>query len=364
MDTNTYARISLDTLVRNYKAIKTLAAPKEVISVIKANAYGHGAVECAEALQKAGARIFAVSSIDEALELREAGINASILVLGYIEPARAIEAVANELSVVIFERGFAGEMDRAASKLGKMAKLELKVDTGMNRLGFKSGGIEAIKEISELGNCSLEGVFSHFASADDKAASSNDEQYRLFDSFITQVKSLGINPGYVHIDNSAGLINFSHSCVNAVRCGILLYGLPPSPGIELSVPVKPALGFYSKIAHIFNVKKGEGISYSHSYIASSDMKVATISAGYADGYVRAYSNKAEVFIKGQRAKSVGNICMDMFMADITGLKDIQVGDEVELFGPNISAWELSAHSGSIAYEVLCLISKRVRRVYE
>ena len=358
---NAYARISLSNLKENYLKIKAAAGGRRVICVIKADAYGHGAVQCAQALSEAGADFFAVASIDEACQLREGGISQEIIILGYVPFARIREAFEMNLVLAVYSYDFAQAADRICAEAGIKGNVHIKINTGMNRLGFGYETKEKILEITKLKNLSFQGIFSHFAMSDDTESDFTGTQYLRFRSLIEALSAEGINFPVTHISNSAAIFNFGDDVSNAVRCGIALYGLSPADSMELDL--KPVMTLCSTVINIMTVGDNEGIGYSRTYFTSKKEKIAVIAAGYADGYIRDYSNKAEVMIRSQKARSTGNICMDMFMADITGLEGISVGDEAELFGENIRAEDLAEKANTIPYEVVCLISKRVKRIY-
>ena len=358
---NAYAKISLSNLKENYRNIRSAAGGRRVICVIKADAYGHGAAQCAHALAEAGADFFAVASIDEALQLREEGISQEIIILGYVPCARIREALEMNLILTVYSFDFAQAADRICAETGIRGTVHIKINTGMNRLGFGHEMKDRILKITNLRNLYFQGIFSHFAMSDDTQSDFTRIQYTRFMNLIGSLSEEGINFPVVHISNSAAIYNFSEDGSNAVRCGIALYGLSPADNLKLDL--RPVMTFCSTVVNIMTVDDCEGIGYSHTYFTSKKERIAVIAAGYADGYIRDYSNKAEVMIRAQKAKSTGNICMDMFMADITDLEGICVGDEAELFGENIRAEELAEKADTIPYEVVCLISKRVKRIY-
>ena len=363
---NTYARINLENLKNNYDHICSLNKDKTPICIVKADAYGHGAEGCAKALKEAGAKWFAVASLDEAENLRKSGIEGNILILGYVDEERIDELLENDLTCGIYSLSFAKALNAKAAALGKTAYAHVKLNTGMNRLGFdcEAAGFEGkMKELMSLPNIAVSGVFSHYSTADEKDLSYSEKQRALFEKGVEVLKSLGASLELVHISNSAASLVFDCKLSNAFRPGIVLYGVSPVFDKTAQDKLRPVMSFYSRIANIFPLKAGGELGYGRKYKAPSDRKIATICAGYADGYFRALSGKACVYINGFRAKIVGNVCMDMLMADITDIPEAKVGDEVELFGEHISVCELAELAGTIPYEIMCAVSKRVKREY-
>ncbi len=358
---NTYAEINLAHLKHNYKEIKQRCGGKRIISIIKADAYGHGAAACAKALAEEGCDYFGVASIDEAEELRRAGVSTPILILGYIPPERIREALEYDLTLTVYEAGFAKAVSNACKTPGRRAKVHVKVNTGMNRLGLAAeAAAQEIGAISLLEGIEIEGVYSHYATADEDDLSYSRAQLEKFRDIIGRIRAQGIFPPLVHISNSASILNCQDDISTAVRPGIILYGALPCAS---DIPLKPVMTFYSKVAAINTYPKDTAISYGGKYATPAESRLATVCAGYADGYFRALTNKSEVYINGRRCKSVGTVCMDMFMVDITGCGDVAVGDKVELFGPHVTADELARLCGTIPYEILCSVSKRVQREY-
>jgi alanine racemase len=331
---------------------------------MKADAYAHGADACAVALEHAGAGIFAVASSEEGFLLRKAGVKGSIIVLGYMEDFEAADTLSAGLEPAVYSYSFARTLNQAAASLGLIAKVHIKIDTGMHRLGFRPDSLERVLEIAKLPNLRIEGVFSHFATADEPDPQFARLQARRFEEALLWLKGHGVEARLVHMENSAAILSGPSGITNAVRAGISLYGSYPAEHLTGSVDLKPAMTFCARIANIAALKAGEGVGYGLSFTAERPMRIATVTAGYADGYIRAYSNKASVFVGGARAKSVGNVCMDMFMIDITGMDQVHVGDEVELFGDHITIEELAGLAGTISWEVLLHVGKRVRRLYE
>ena len=362
---NTIAKISLENLKHNYRLVKESAGGKNVLCVVKANAYGHGSWQCAKTLKEEGVNFFAVANIDEGITLRENNIDDKLLILGYVAYERLEDLLEYNIISAVYSLEYAKKLNEVAKALGKRAKVHIKLNSGMNRLGFKcEGAEEKIKEISNLSNIDMEGIFSHFAASDSDDLTQANSQMDNFNKVVATCKENGINFDYVHIQNSAGTITLQSEFVNMVRAGIVLYGVSPSNDTKkYFTKLKPVMTLVSHIANIFNVEAGAKISYSATYEAKEPRKLATICCGYADGYFRTLSNAGYILINGQRASVVGIVCMDMFMVDITDLKDVHVSDEVELFGENLPIFELAQIAKTIGYEFLCSISQRVERVY-
>lgn len=364
--TNAYAKIRLDNLTNNFKYIASLNSGKTPICIVKADAYGHGAVECTKALIACGAEYFAVASLDEAIALRNAQIDKHILVLGYIPIERIEESLEYDIIYSIYSLTFADALNEACAKANKKANIHIKLNTGMNRLGFNpqnDGFISKMQKLANLENLNIQGVFSHYSTADEADLSYSVKQRDIFEEAVAQMQEIGIKFELIHISNSAASLCFECKIANAYRPGLVLYGISPLPEGEKQEYIKPVMQFMSNIANIFVLPKGEDIGYGRKYTAESDRKIAVVCVGYADGYSRLLSNKASVYVGGCRAEVVGNICMDMTMIDITDIEGVQIADCVELFGDNISICELAELVGTIPYEIMCDVNKRVKREY-
>lgn len=365
MQTNnlkTWCNIDLDAIAHNYNYIKS-RTDSRVIAIVKANAYGHGALSVSARLEKEGCDFFAVSSIEEALELRNGGITAEILVLGYILPGMLKTAVDNNISFAISSLDTLLELGKICSD--KKAKIHIKLDTGMNRTGFcaKEKVIDdelkkAVDLIKNSKNIELCGVFSHLAKADSDQ-SFCQLQYERYLFALDFIKKNGLEPKLCHICNSDATDNFKEMHLDAVRTGIILYGLGSDDKNYI-----PAMDFCTRIVAIHNVKAGEGISYGHTFIAPKDMKIAIIGAGYADGLLRYLSNgKGKVLVNGVLCPIVAKICMDMSMIDISDIQNVQVGDTVTLWGKDLRCDIQAKNADTIPYELICGITPRVTRVY-
>lgn len=362
------AKVSLSALKNNIDEVAKKAGGKEVIAVIKADAYGHGAKEAAKVFSDV-ASFFAVATGDEALELRSFGVEKDILILAPV-PFEEIEPlIKGNITMTVSDLSMAEEISKKAVKMGEKAKIHVAIDSGMNRIGFTptEDSLNEILKIAALPNIALEGVFTHFAKADESDKTSLNRQSRIFEDFCAILREKGLKLKE-HSSNSAAIMEKEIQPGSAVRAGVVLYGLYPSDEVnKKALSLIPALTWLSRVSFVKDVKKGEGISYGHTFIADSDMKVATISAGYGDGYPRLLSNKGRVLINGESCPIVGRVCMDQFMVDVTG-KNVNVDDEVVLMGKSgndeITADEIAHLTGTINYEVVCDIGKRVPRIYE
>ncbi len=359
----TWCSVNLDAIAHNYNYTKSKTRA-EVICIIKADAYGHGAVKVACRLEDEGCTFFAVSSIEEALELRHGGIKGSILVLGYILPSRIEEAIREDISFACASYDFAKALC-STNVPGKKARIHIKLNTGMNRTGFNvclghpdDGFNEAISLISQSDNITVEGVFSHFAAAECDEDFSSLQCDRLLDA-VKQMESFGIKPQMIHICNSSGAEKYPEMHFDAVRLGIHLYGHESADGNYV-----PAMEFLTRIVDIHTLCEGDGVSYGLDFIAQDNMKIAVVGAGYADGVLRCLSNgKGNMMVHGVKCPIIGRVCMDMTMIDISGVPDAKVGDVVTIWGEGLSCREQAENAGTISYELLCSISPRVKRVY-
>lgn len=365
-----YAEIDTDAILHNLRAIKS-AMPKDcmLMPVIKADAYGHGAVKVASLIADE-ASYFAVATIEEAMELRNAGVKIPILILGTLSDRHFDEAVANDVTVNIYTDEMAKKLNDTARRLGIKARAHIAVDTGMGRIGIScdSEGIKLAQKLCSYSDIEVLGIFTHFATADMLDKTTANIQAERFEDFLSELRENGISIPIKHICNSAGICDMKSYSHSMVRPGIIIYGLMPSDEIANKLDLKPAMSLKSHVSYIKKVKKGEGISYGHTYIAPSDRIIATVPVGYADGYPRLLSNKGRVIIGGEFAPIVGRVCMDQFMVDITDIPNVRIDDIVTLIGKDnereISADEIASHCETINYEIVCGISKRVPRVYK
>ena len=366
-----WAEINLDNLASNMRKIRRLAKDSaQVTAVIKADGYGHGAKYIAQTLLENGADRFAVAALDEALELRKFGITVPILVLGYTQPERAKAIVANDIEQAVYSYELAKGLSMEAVKQNKKVKVHIKLDTGMGRIGLRAdeSSIESIKEIYELPNMIIEGMFTHFAIADEKDKGYTKEQFSKFMWVSNRLEQEGIKIRLKHCGNSATIIDLPDMHLDMVRAGIILYGLAPSEDVELNrIKLEQVMSLKARVTHVKEINSGESVSYGRKFIASGKTKIASLPLGYADGYTRMLTGKAEALVDGVRVPVIGRICMDQCMIDVTGIEDVKVGDEVVLFGKQknsfISIDKIAEKLGTINYEVVCMIGKRIPRVY-
>ncbi|MGN0993738.1 MAG: alanine racemase [Butyricicoccus sp.] len=364
------AEIDLAAIRANLSAIHArLGDRTPVMAIIKADAYGHGAVRVAHAIDDLVAA-YGVAVAEEALELREAGIKKPILILGYVEPCRYRELVRNHISPAIFSYEAAAALSEAAVLERREATLHLAVDTGMTRIGFHptDESIAVIRRIAALPGLYIEGMFTHFACADMADKTSARRQHDLFVDFCGRVSHAGICVPIYHCSNSAGIMEFDDAHMDMVRAGIILYGLYPSDEVDQSVlKLEPALSLRARITHVQHVPAGTGISYGSTFVTARDSVIATVPVGYADGWPRALSNKGRVLVRGQFAPIVGRVCMDQFMIDVTDIPGVHPGDVATLIGKDganeIPIEEPAALAGSFQYELPCVLSKRIPRRY-
>lgn len=351
-----YAEVDLDAIRHNLIKIKE-HVKRKLLVVIKANAYGHGALKVAQATHHI-ADYFAVATIEEAIALREADIKNPILILGYVSPEYFSELVKYDIEQTVFDY----ESAKLLAKMG--GKAHLAVDTGMGRIGFMPDdeGLRTIKKISELEGIKLEGIFTHFSTADEKDKSFTNEQFELFSNFVKRLEENGVHIPIKHVANSATIVDLPHFGLDMVRSGIITYGLKPSGDVG-DLDIKPALKLKTHVVHVKKVPKGTPISYGRTYVTDKERVIATIPVGYADGYPRALSNKGRVVINGCYAPIVGRVCMDQFMVDVTHIPNVKVGDMVSLIDEMIPVEEIAGIEGTINYETVCKISDRVPRVY-
>ena len=373
MDVNirpVWAEVNLDNIINNIKEIKKNINGEEIIAVVKANAYGHGAVDVAPVLRENGADRLAVAMLSEALELREAGIKVPILILGYTDVAFSEMLINNDIEQTVYSLDYAKELSKKAEALGKVAKIHIAVDTGMGRIGFlpNEKSVEEVVEISKLSNLRITGIFTHFSNADEQDKSYAHNQIEKFNSFINEIEKREVNLGLKHISNSASIIDIEDAHYNAIRPGIILYGYYPSDYINKDkLKLMPALSLKCQVIHVKELPKGEYIGYGRKFRTERDSVIATLPIGYADGYIRGLYEKAHVIINGKLAPVVGKICMDQCMIDVTDVGPVKVGDEVVLLGEDNgvknNADDIAKMLDTINYEILCMIGRRVPRIY-
>lgn len=372
-----WAEIDLDAAAHNFEIIKQTAAGKTVVAVIKADAYGHGAVRLAQLYESLGAGRFAVSNIDEASELRNNGIGLPIIILGYTPVSEVAELAKLDIIQAVFSKEYAEKLSGECRRLGISIKVDIKLDTGMGRIGFNCRSMDAVKiSAVEAAACAklpgfiVDGAFIHFAAADrdsDPDASFTRAQYKRFITATELIKSHGVELPFCHCCNSAGTMLHEQMHLDGMRVGIILYGLTPNPGLEFIDKFRPVMSFRSSVSMIKKIFPGETISYGRTFTAEREMTVATVSVGYADGYPRSASNKGRVIVRGGFAPIVGRVCMDQLIVDVTDIAGVCEGDTVTLFGTDgaisIPTEEVAAYSGTINYETVCGVGSRVPRVY-
>ncbi len=368
-----WAEIDLNRIIDNVRFLKS-ELKKEVLfmAVVKADGYGHGAIPVADAAIKAGADRLGVALIEEGVELRQAGTDVPIHILSEISPSVAgiEDTVIHDLTPTVCQLGIVELLSKAATAIGKEIRVHVKVDTGMNRLGIPCDPDKVLgflRRIANMPSIAIEGVFTHFATADDPETTFRNEQLERFQAVIRKLDGSEFNISLYHAANSAAVMDFSQSHLDMVRVGIALYGLHPSvktPGIDR---LKPALSFKARISSLKTVPPGQGISYGLTHITSKEKRIATVPLGYADGYNRLLSNKGRVLVDGVFAPVVGTICMDQFMIDVSQVSGVEPGTVAVLIGQDgdrkISAEEIAGLLNTINYEVVCSISKRVPRSY-
>ncbi|NLX64695.1 MAG: alanine racemase [Clostridiaceae bacterium] len=373
--TRTWAEINLDNIAHNVKEIQRVAGKRtEIMAVVKADAYGHGVLETVNTLVESGCSRLAVSMLDEAIQLRQIGIDIPILVLSHTDPSRIDELIKYNITQTVYSHDIAKALSDEAVRQGTKAKVHIKIDTGMARVGFPPGysAVKAVSEIQKLPGIIIEGIFTHFAVADENDETSKNftlHQAELFNSIISELNRIGILIPIRHVANSAAIIQYPQYAMEMVRPGIILYGIYPSRQVDRSVlDLKPAMTLKTTIAMVKWVEENTSVSYGRKFITRRKSKIATIPVGYADGYSRLLTGKGRVLVNGQYAPVVGSICMDQCMIDVTDIEgEIKNGNEVVLLGKQgnleITAEELADHIGTIPYEIVCIIGKRVPRVY-
>ena len=364
---STYVKIDLDAIGANFQAVQYKTGVP-VMAVVKADAYGHGAVQVARLLQEQCA-FFGVSSMLEALELRQAGLSKPILILGRTPISAFSHGVHHDIRPTIFHYEDALALSNEAVRQGKTAYFHIAVDTGMSRIGFQptEESADICAEIVKLPNIVAEGVFSHFATADCADLERSRQQAQRFEQFLAMLNERGVEIPIRHLDNSAGLMNFPNH-YEMVRSGIVTYGLYPSGEVNPELlPLRPALQWLSRVTHVKTLPAGREISYGGIFVTQRPTVVATVPVGYADGYRRSLSGKFYVLIHGKRAPILGRICMDQMMVDVTDIPDVKLDDTVTLVGRDgdqlISVEDIAAAADSFNYEFICGISRRVPRIY-
>lgn len=366
-----YAEINLDAICQNVQnAMDKVGADVKVMAIVKADAYGHGAVQTAKALHEIGVYAFGVATVAEAVQLRRNGIENPILILGHVFPEDFQALIQNHIMHAVFEPETAKALSQQAVACGETVQIHIKIDTGMGRIGMQptKESIAAIQQIAALPNLEIQGIFTHFACADETDKTSCTLQKQTFLAFCEALFAAGVDIPLRHMCNSAGIIDMQAPYLDMVRSGIMTYGLYPSAQVDHTrVLLTPAMQLKSRVAFVKTVEKGFTVSYGSTYVTSEKTVIATIPVGYGDGYPRALSNKGRVLIRGQYAEILGRVCMDQLMVNVTDIPGVCQGDVVTLVGTDgtqrISVEEVADAAGSFNYEFCCNINKRVPRVY-
>ncbi|MFC1621516.1 alanine racemase [Candidatus Omnitrophota bacterium] len=364
----TYAEIDLNAMRHNLRKIKGIVGKDmEILGIVKADAYGHGMLEVSRTLLKQGVKYLGVASLDEAASLRAAGIKAKIIVLGSILPQETEGVLKYNAIQAVSDLRIAKALSKLARKKKKNIRIHIKIDTGMGRLGFwHEEAIGFVKTIASLKNLIIDGIFTHFPSAESDAPFTQ-KQIKDFNFLMKELWRCGIDIPIKHTSNSMALVDFKESHMNMVRPGLIMYGLHPREDLLKRLDLRPVLKLKTKIVHLKSLARGRSVSYGRTYVAGEDTKIATIPVGYGDGYSRHLSNRADVLIKGRRAPVVGRVCMDMTMVYVGHIKDVKVGDEAVLIGSQgkdiIRAEELANLIYTIPYEIVCNIGRRIPRIY-
>ena len=373
----TWAQIDIEAVRYNFKNIKEkLGKGVKMLCVLKADAYGHGASFLVREYEKMGADWYGVSNIDEALQLRKAGAIKPILIFGYTPEECAEILHKNNISQAVFSLEYAKKLHEVCKAKGIKVKAHIKIDTGMSRIGFFSQtkesqekSVNEIIEISKMSGIEIEGIFTHFSVADDVT---NNKEYTLmqfsnFKAVINALEENGVKISLKHCCNSGGILNFPDMQMNMVRAGVILYGLYPSDEVRNKIDLKPVMQLKTVVSQVKEVPSNIGVSYGRTFVTSKKIKIASVPIGYADGYSLKFSNNSFMLIHGKKAKLIGRVCMDQAMLDVTDLENVKEGDEVTVFGKDgdnfLTVDELAKKTDTINYEIVCLIGKRVPRVY-
>ena len=368
-----WAEIDLDQMEQNYHALREKLKPEtQMMGVVKADAYGHGAIRCARLLADIGINWFGVSNLSEAVQLRQGGITQPMLILGYTPPECASLLAEHHITQTAYSRDYLSALSAAAEQAGVTVDIHVKVDTGMGRIGFSDSDPQDFAVLCGLQQSSslkVTGIFTHFAVADEKDSGDRytGEQFERFTRFCSKLEEAGLKTGLRHCCNSAGILRHPEMQLDLVRAGVSLYGLLPSADCEESIVTYPVMSWRTVVSLVKEIAPGQTVSYGRTFCAEKPMKVATISVGYADGYSRSYSNMGCVLIRGQKAPILGRVCMDQCVVDVTDIPDVTMGDYVTLAGcdgeETISFDSLAKLCSTINYELVCLVGKRVDRIF-
>ncbi len=365
------ALVDLDAIYENLKALKANTRPgTKICAVVKTDGYGHGAVPIAKRVHGL-ADFFAVATVEEAFQLRRHGITEPILVLGYTQEEAFSQAIRQKIRLTVYDYETAETVSRTAAALGETAYLHMKLETGMNRLGFLPGkaALQAAERMGGLPGICLEGLFSHFARADETDKESARGQYRRFSEFVEALDRCGIEIPVKHMGNSAAILDLPEYDLDMVRAGIALYGMYPSEAVDRErAALRPALALKARVIFVKDVEVGESVGYGGTFTAARRTRVATVAVGYGDGYPRNLSGRASLLLHGKRAPIAGRVCMDQVMADVTEVEGVKAGDEAVLVGEDcgerITVEELAGLAGTFNYEFVCGLGKRIPRIYE
>ena len=371
MNNRTWAEINTDALIHNFKEIRRITDKNAMImAIVKADAYGHGVLEITKTLIGCGANYLGVACADEGMQLRRAGVTLPILILGASQDSELEDIINYSLMPSVFTYDFALKLSKTAEKLQKSAKIHIKIDTGMSRIGFVSdidddALSDEIIKISSLPNIEIEGIFSHFSTSDEADTEYTNLQFERFLTVCNILEEKNLHIPIRHIANSAAIMEHPHTHLEMVRAGVILYGLYPSDEVDRTkINLIPVMTVKSSITMIKELPQNRGVSYGKTYITNHPMRIATIPIGYADGYTRLLSDKARMIVNNIPVPVIGRICMDQCMIDVTNVNTINTGDEVIVFGADTVTAEILANLiGTINYEIVCMISKRVPRIY-
>lgn len=356
-------------MAHNFGQLTGLVGPQQqIMAVVKADAYGHGAVPVAGLLERLCCHFFGVSTLAEAVELRSAGIARPILMLGGFSACECAELVRHDLRPVVFDLEMARALDEEARKAKRRLKFHLKLDTGMGRLGIPTSRVAGFLEgLRECTNLEMEGLLTHLAQADEEDKRFSQEQLVVFEKALPEINRLGFFPQLLHLANSAAILNFPPALKTLVRPGIMLYGISPTVGMQTKADLQPVMSLSSRIMFIKEVPPGTAIGYGGTFVTSRTSLIASVPVGYAHGYFRAFSNQAQALVRGQRAPVRGRVCMDWIMLDVTEIAGVSLRDEVVLLGrqgeQEVSSWELAGWADTIPYEIMCSIGTRSARIY-
>lgn len=364
----TWVEVNLDAIRHNVAELRRMAPNSQFMAVVKADGYGHGALQVARTALEAGATWLGVATVEEGVELRRNGVVASTLVFGYVPEEQTGMVLLHAIRPAVFSLDLARALQERGKGLVRKAYVHLKIDTGMGRVGVRPDEIiPFVRELKQLSHIEVEGVFTHLATADEPDNPFAAEQLAEFERVLALLRTEGINPPVIHAANSAGILLWPNSHYDLVRAGIAMYGHPPDPAVEWPVNLQPALTWRTRVGMIKEVPAGTPISYGCTYRAEKSERIASLPVGYADGYPRGLSNKGQVLVRGRRCQVAGRVCMDQTMVRIPDGLEVEPGDEVVLIGEQNGEWitasEVAGLIGTINYEVLCAISKRVPRLY-